>query len=160
MLRSTAGSRLFIGPRLDTAAELLRLAPAAAAAGISWTEVRRLQGLGELRVEWETETLRWFGGPKMGERRKMLRSGGGMTIVMGLDDDDGGQLALLAAEAQEADFPFLLRFGDAPGDPFRIWGAIVVGLTEGFGEADNVMTRAVDLLVNTPIGGAEETWRE
>ena len=160
MLRSTAGSRLFIGPGLAAPDALLRFAtPAAAAAGLAWTEVRRLQGLGELRVEWETETLRWMGGPRLGERRKMTRSGGGMQIVMGLDDGDPGQLALLAAEAAEASFPFLLRFGDAPGDPFRIWAAAVVGLTEAFGEASAVMTRGAELLLSSPIGGAEGLWR-
>lgn len=104
------GCILEIGTPISLTAEDLT---EASFASQTWTKVGRVENLGqfgdaasEITFDSITENRQL--------RLKGTRSGGSMDVVVGLDEDDAGQLALIAAEKTDFDYAVRVTFPNAP----------------------------------------------
>ncbi|PJN95955.1 hypothetical protein CNY89_05405 [Amaricoccus sp. HAR-UPW-R2A-40] len=152
MLRSTAGSRLYIGAE-PSLTETFNPYPHAVYGGVTWVEIKRLEAMGSLGLAWDTKdyTAMTDGdAPVMTTIKDTLR-GQVMQIVMGIEDADPGQLLLLDAFHDTASYHFRLTFGDEAGDPSREWTALVTTFNEQLDNASSVMKRVADLHVTSAI---------
>lgn len=152
MLRSTAGSRLYIGAEASLT-DTFDPYPQAPYGGVTWVEVKRLEAMGSLGLAWDTEDYTAMGdgdAPVMTTIKTTMR-GQVMQIVMGIEDADPGQLLLLDAFHDTASYHFRLTFGDEPDDPSREWTALVTIFGEQFDNASSVMKRVADLHVTSAI---------
>lgn len=121
--------------------------------GETWVEVKELESLGTLG-DSATEVPFDAIGEKRSKRLKGTRSGASMEVIAGIDYTDAGQLALIAAEKNDADFAFKVVFNDAPtgGTPSeRYFIAKVGGATEAYDTANSVMKLNASLWVNSNI---------
>lgn len=117
------------------------------------TEIGEMDGLGSVG---DTSAEITFAGisAKRDRRLKGTRNAGTMDIVCGLDAQDAGQLALIAAEATGSDYAFKLVLNDAPpgGTPsVRYFVAAVGSVVEAFDQANNVMKLNASLWVNSNV---------
>lgn len=154
MLRSTAGSRLYIsstGFRSGSAP----VGPAALFTALSWIRIGWMEGMGSLGFQWSTIPVGHSGDDRIDRVVKGRRSGNVMQISMGLDDGDAGQLKLVEAAGGHHDFAFWLLFPDDPlglqPTPTRMWIASVTSLTEAYDTASNVVKRVADLATNSAV---------
>lgn len=119
----------------------------------TWLEINEVEGLGSLGDTSQAITFTAIK-DKRDRTLKGSRSAGTMEIVCGIDYDDPGQLALLAAEKSIHDYAFRLTFDDAPagGTPSqRMFIAKVMSQSEQYDQANNVMKLNASLGVNSNV---------
>lgn len=152
MLRSTAGSRLYIGAE-PSLTETFNPYPHAVYGGVTWVEIKRLEAMGSLGLAWGTKDYTAMSDgdmPHVTTIKDSLR-GQVMQIVAGIEDADPGQLLLLDAFHAPESYHFRLTFGDEPDDPSREWTALVTTFTEQLDNASSVTKRVADLHVTSAI---------
>lgn len=152
-LYATAGAKLYIGgPKEQQKADFA----AADFTGETWVEIDDLENLGSLGDTSETIN---FDGINAARRKtlKGTRSAGTMEVVCGINNDDPGQIAAIAAEKTPHDYAFRLVLNDAPAtgsDPTpseRMFIAKVMSASEAFDEANSVMKLNISLGVNSNV---------
>ena len=149
-IMATAKSKLFIGGVLaQKNADFV----AADFTSQTWVEITPLEGLGTLGDSAEAITFDAIGS---GRRKKLkgVRDAGTMELVIGLDMEDDGQIALLAAEKTSNDYAFKLERDDAPpgGTPSqRLFIAIVMSAAEAYDTVNNVTRLNASLAVNSNV---------
>lgn len=152
-IHSTAGSSLFIGiPKEQKSTDFI-IGDFSAANAVTWKEVSEVEALGSVG---DTSEAVNFTAIKDARTRTLKgpRSAGTMEVVCGLDQNDEGQQAIIAAERTIHDYEFRLVFNDAPpgGTPSeRYFIAKVMSQSEQLDAANNVMKLNVSLGVNSNI---------
>ncbi|MCM2440700.1 hypothetical protein HGO34_13345 [Agrobacterium vitis] len=150
---ASAGSRLFIGVVKEQKSEDFVRADFSVANAVTWIEIDEIEGLGSVGDTSEDVN---FTGMKTARTRTLKgpRSAGKMEVVCGLDGDDAGQQAAIAAEKTIHDYEFRLILNDAHegGTPSeRYFIAKVMSQSEQFDQANNVMKLNISLGVNSNI---------
>lgn len=119
----------------------------------TWVPIKEVEGAGSIGdtseainfTSLEDARTRVIKGP---------RSAGTQEIVCGIDHDDPGQLALIAAEKSIHDYAFKIEFNDAPpgGTPSeRYFIAKVMSQSEQYDQANSIMKLNVSLAVNSNL---------
>lgn len=155
---ATNGAKLYIGGPLAAKASDFVLTDFVSQV---WVEIGETEGLGSLG---DTSAEIAFDGiaAKRTRRLKGTRSAGTMEVVCGIDYEDAGQIALLAAEKAKGDYAFQLAFNDAPPGgthSARFFVAAVGSAVEALDTANNVMKLNASLWVNSnvvKVNAAEE----
>ena len=148
---ATAGSKLYVGQATPT-----QVAPFVENdfAGQSWVEIGWLENIGEVgdsAASIKFDSIEQQRTVKL----KGNRDAGDMTVVCGIDYEDPGQIALLAAEALPNNFSFKLLFNDKPvggsSGSIRYFVALVMTARERLDTANNVMKLNATVAVNSNI---------
>ncbi|TKA98547.1 hypothetical protein FAZ78_00370 [Cereibacter changlensis] len=150
MIFATNGAKLYIGGVLGWKATDFVEADFTSQ---TWVEIGETESLGSLG---DTASEITFDGiaTKRQRRLKGTRSAGTMEVVCGVDYEDDGQIALIAAEKTAHNFAFKLEFNDAPvgGTPSqRLFIATVASAAEALDTANSVMKLNSSLWVNSNI---------
>jgi hypothetical protein len=150
---ASAGAKLYIGTTKEQKSTDFALADFSADNAATWKQIGEIEGLGSVG---DTSEAINFTGVSDGRTRtiKGPRSAGTMEVVCGLDPDDEGQQAAIAAEKAIHDYEFRLVLNDAPagGTPSkRLFIAKVMSQSEQFDQANNVMKLNISLGVNSNI---------
>ncbi|PRX11237.1 UNVERIFIED_ORG: hypothetical protein BCL66_102198 [Martelella mediterranea] len=152
-LYATAGAKLYIGSTKNQKNDDFVEADFDAE---NWTEIANLENLGSLGDTAEAVNFNPIGSKRQ-KTVKGTRSAGTMEVVCGIDNDDAGQVAAIAAEKSDHDFAFRLVLNDAPATGIkptpseRIFIAKVMSASEAFDEANSVMKLNISLGVNSNV---------
>lgn len=147
-LATSNGSKIYIGP-VNNAANTV-----SAYAALSYTEIKPVESIGEFGDRAETVTFKALGEARV-RKRKGTRDAGDITVVCGHDPLDAGQIAAVAAEKTE--FTYAIKVLTADGadandtDSVFYFRALVASARLSVGEADNMMKRSFDLLIDSEI---------
>lgn len=147
---ATAGAQVFIGPVVEAQSADFVLGDFA---GFSFTEIGWLESIGEFGDESAEITFDAIGEGRT-QKLKGIRNAGNMDLVMGVVEDDPGQLALLSAEAEPDDFAFKVIFNNAPpaGTPSeRYFIGKVMTARENLGTANSVVRRGGRVAINSNV---------
>ena len=147
---ATAGAQVFIGPVTESKSEPFVLGDFA---GFSFTEIGWLESIGEFGDESAEITFDAIGEGRT-QKLKGIRNAGNMDLVMGVVEDDPGQLALLSAEAEVTDFAFKVVFNNAPsgGTPGeRYFIGKVMTARENLSTANSVVRRGGRVAINSNV---------
>lgn len=174
MLISAVGSRFFIGSLKGwkyPVQGLGRISDYSVTAedftGTDWQEVKGVRGLGRIGGEWELQEG-WtpnyvpipkdyyaydvhLGGHDSFEyplRAKSVAPLLAMEIVVALDEEDGGQLAILAAERTTFNYPFRLMLSNGVS---RFFIALVTKSDLSMDEADAVVCWTFGLVLQSTL---------
>jgi hypothetical protein len=148
---ATAGAQVYIGPATPPqSADFV----AGDFAGMSFTEIGWLESIGEFGDESAEITFDAIGEGRT-QKLKGIRNAGNMDLVMGVVEDDPGQVALLAAEALPDDFAFKVVFNNAPaggGTPSeRYFIGKVMTARENLSTANSVVRRGGRVAINSNV---------
>lgn len=147
---ATNGAKLYIGAALASqAADFVE----ADFDGQTWVEIGETEGLGSLGDASAEITFDSIAANRT-RRLKGTRNAGQMEVVCGIDYEDPGQIALLAAEKTIHDYAFRLVLNDAPpaGTPSeRLFIAKVGTAVEALESANSVMKLNATLWVNSNV---------
>lgn len=150
MIFATAGSKLYIGGTKGIPSGDLTESDFS---GESWVEVKELESLGSVGDQSEEIEFNAIGENRT-RRLKGTRASAPMEVVCGIDYQDAGQLALIAAEKTIHNYAFRIVFNDAPagGTPSeRMFVAAVGSASEALDTANNVMKLNASLWVNSNV---------
>ncbi|WP_306752723.1 hypothetical protein [Paracoccus actinidiae] len=149
---ATNGARLYIGGALDTKSDPFVQADFAGQSA-EWVEIGETENLGSVG---DTSSEITFDGINTQRTRRLkgTRNAGSMDLVMGIDYEDPGQQALIAAEQTPHDYAFRIVLNDAPagGTPSeRMFVAKVASVAEAYDTANSVMKLNASLWVNSNV---------
>ena len=147
---ATAGTTVSIGQVKASQSDPFVLADFA---GQSWVEINWLETIGEFGDESSEITFDAIGENRT-QKLKGVRNAGNMDLVMGIVEDDPGQLALLSAEESANDFAFKVVFNNAPsgGTPGeRYFIGKVMTARERLDTANNVARRGGRVGINSNV---------
>jgi hypothetical protein len=149
-VHTSTGCRLYIGPvagaSVDTEAEFEAL---------SYTEISQIQDLGEFGDTAEELTFEVIHDERL-QSRKGSVDGGILPLVLSYDLGDAGQAALKAASVSRSNYAFKILFGgDEPVEAFYFRG-LVLSFRKEIGGADNVLSVASDIAINSAIVAATD----
>ena len=150
MIHATAGAKLFIGGTIDLPSGDLSESDFD---GETWVEIKELESLGTIGDQAEEVEFSAIGSART-RRLKGTRSAAPMEVIAGIDYDDDGQLALIAAEKTHHNYAFKIEFNDAPegGTPSeRMFAAIVGSASEQLDTANSVMKLNAALWPNSNV---------
>lgn len=151
---ATNGAKLHIGGVLNQKATDFEVADFSAQV---WAEIGETENLGTVGDEAAEITFDSISANRT-RRLKGTRNAGTMELVCGIDPEDAGQIALVAAEKTIHDYAFRITFNDAPtgGSPsVRYFIAKVATAAEALDAANNVMKLNATLWVNSNIVRAD-----
>lgn len=147
---ATNGSKLYIGAALAAkSADFVE----ADFTSQTWVEIGEIEALGTLGDAANEISFDSISSSRT-RRLKGTRNAGSMEVVAGLDYDDPGQLAVIAAEKTPHDYAFRLVLNDAPpgGTPSeRLFVAKVASAAEALDGANSVMKLNMTLWVNSNV---------
>jgi hypothetical protein len=149
------GSTLFIGgPNSDRETSLVNYQ------ADSYIEVGEIEDLGEFGDESERITFTALSDGRV-RKFKGPRDAGEMTLVVGDDPTDEGQVALEAAEAQSLDYNFKVVLNDkltlGGSDSQHFFIAKVFSKRRNVGNASNVVRRNFVIGINSAITDTDPT---
>lgn len=159
---STAGSTLYIGGPLNAPNKGDMAVADFAGQTALWKEIIPIENLGRAGDVSEEIMFTAINGNNPGEQprvRKMkgAKNAGNMEVIIGIDYEDEGQIALLAAEKSSRSFAFKMVFNDAPATGTapapsqRLFVAYVMSAAEQLDEANNVMKLNASLSIDSNI---------
>ena len=146
---SANGAKLFIGPSVtpttDTVAEF---------AALTWTEVGNVQSLGEYGDEAQDIPFTALGDGRT-RHAKGSRDASVISVVVGRDGTDTGQIALSAAEATNNNFGFKIvlpnRLTSGGTDEINYFRANVRSKRKNVGSANNVIMDTYNVGISSPV---------
>lgn len=155
----SAGARLFIGPVLVVKTVKAMDDEAAltfyeAIDSGDWTEVEEVESFGAFG---DTSQVATFAAMKDKRVRKLktTRDAGTMSVVVGRDALDDGQIALEAAEKTDFNYAFKIVYNDAPDEESspstEYFGGMVMTRATNLGSVQDVTKRNFDIAINTAI---------
>jgi hypothetical protein len=149
---ATNGARIYIGGALDTKSDPFVQADFSGQSA-EWVEIGETENLGSVG---DTSSEITFDGINTQRTRRLkgTRNAGSMDLVMGIDYEDAGQKALIAAEKTPQDYAFRIVLNDAPagGTPSeRMFVAKVASVAEAYDSANSVMKLNASLWVNSNV---------
>ncbi|MEQ1405646.1 phage tail tube protein [Neorhizobium sp. Rsf11] len=119
----------------------------------TWVQIKEVEAAGSVGDTSEAITFTALDDSRT-RTIKGPRSAGTMEIVCGIDPDDPGQQAVIAAEKEIHDYGFKLVFNDAPagGTPSeRYFIGKVMSQAEQYDQANNVMKLNISIGVNSNV---------
>lgn len=155
-LATVLNSKIYIGGApMDTSATDLAEADFAS---VTWTEIDGWQNIGPLGDKAALITTSLINRGR-DVKQKGTRNAGSMTNKFAVIPDDAGQLALIAAEATNSNYPFKITYDDAPsgGTPTtQYFVGLVTDVSEDGGGANTarIMNGAIEVNSNVVIVGA------
>ncbi|MFS8124213.1 hypothetical protein QD336_17475 [Rhizobium sp. BR 250] len=150
---ASAGAKLFIGTTKEQKSTDFVIGDFSAENAVTWKEIGEVEALGSVGDTSEAINFTAIGDART-RTLKGPRSAGTMEVVCGLDAEDEGQQAAIAAEKTIHDYEFRIVLNDAPagGTPSkRYFIAKVMSQSEQFDQANNVMKLNVSLGVNSNV---------
>ena len=148
---ATNGARLYIGGALPAKGSDFA---AADFAGQAWVEIGETEALGTVGDSAAEITFDAIASQRT-RRLKGTRNAGAMEVVCGIDYEDAGQIAAIAAEKTPHDYAFRLVLNDAPvatgAGSMRYFVAKVASAAEALDSANSVMKLNITLWVNSNI---------
>lgn len=151
-VHATAGLKVYIGGTMEQQSDDFVLADFTTPPQ-TWVEIKEVEAAGSVGDTSEAVNFTAISDA----RTKVLkgpRSAGTMELICGIDADDAGQLAIIAAEKTPYDYAFKVVFNDAPpgGTPSeRYFIAKVMSQSEQYDQANSVMKLNASLGVNSNI---------
>lgn len=149
-LFATNGAKIYIGGAVSDKATNLSISDFT---GQTWVEIGESESLGSLGDTSSEISIELINRQRT-KRMKGTRNAGTMEIVFGLDHEDLGQIALLAAEKAHHNYAFKIVLNDAPpeGTPSeRYFFAIVGSAVDVYDAANNVAKLTSSLWVNSNV---------
>ncbi len=151
-IQTTSGARFYIGGHSVTSTQMDTLAEFEA--NTTWTEVGLIEDLGEVGDESSEVTGAAIGDGRI-RKAKGARNAGTMAIKCFHDPLDTGQLAMIAAEATNDNYPFKIILPDSPSgaysDTIQYFRGLVMSKRLQLGTNDNLMRRMFNVGVNSEI---------
>lgn len=147
---ATNGAKLYIGTALATRSADFVVADFASQTWVEIGEVEALGTVGDTSAEITFDSI----STNRTRRLKGTRNAGSMEVVCGIDYEDPGQIALIAAEKTIHDYAFRIVMNDAPagGTPSeRLFVAKIGSAAEALETANNVMKLNASLWVNSNV---------
>lgn len=147
---ATNGSRLYIGGPLPSKGTDFVQSDFGSQ---DWDEIGEVESLGTVGDTATEITFDSIPGQRT-RRLKGTRNAGSMDVVCGIDYEDAGQQALIAAEKTPLDYAFRIVLNDAPagGSPSeRMFVAKVGSVAEALDTANSVMKLNASLWVNSNV---------
>lgn len=147
---ATNGAKLYIGTALATRSADFVVADFASQTWVEIGEVEALGTVGDTSAEITFDSI----SANRTRRLKGTRNAGSMEVVCGIDYEDPGQIALIAAEKTIHDYAFRIVMNDAPagGTPSeRLFVAKIGSAAEALETANNVMKLNASLWVNSNV---------
>lgn len=150
---TASGSKIFIGPTTPvTGANTAAIITAYKA--LAWVEIKEVESLGEFGDQANDVTFTSLSDARV-RHLKGARDAGVLTLVVGRDPFDAGQIAARAAEKTKFAYAIKIVAADAQDENDTptsfFFHALVQGARENFGEADNVVKTNFDLGITTAI---------
>src|SRR5215211_7215736 len=146
---TASGATLSIAPAITT-----NPANAAAWAALTWTAVGMVESLGEFGDSAGTVTGATLGDGRM-RKGKSARDAGDFTATVFEDSTDTGQVALIAAEATNNNFPFKVtlpnKLAPAGADGVMYFKGLVTSKRLNVGGNDNLVRRTFTIAINSAI---------
>lgn len=154
-VNTASGAKLYIGGQ-TTSRELV-LADYVAE---SFIEVGEVEDLGEFGDEAEQITFTSLADGRV-RKFKGPRDAGSITVVVGDDPTDEGQVAMEAAEGQPQDYIFKIVLNDALSlggeDSNHYFVGKVMSKRRNVGNASNVVRRTFNVGINSAITSTDPT---
>lgn len=150
MIFATNGAKIHIGGIIADPGEDLA---ATDFGGVTWVKIGETESLGSFGDSAAEITFDGIDSNRT-RRLKGTRNAGTLELVCGIDYNDAGQIALIAAEKTVYDYAFRIVFNDAPagGTPSeRMFIAKVASAAEALDTANNVMKLNASLWVNSNV---------
>lgn len=127
----------------------------------TYTEVGEVEDLGEFGDESEAVTFASLADGRL-QKLKGVRDAGTLALIVGADDADAGQDALIVAEAEDAlDFSFKVVLNDKAtigGTPSEhYFRGKVMSKRLGVGTVNNVLRKTFNIGVNSAIISIDAT---
>lgn len=150
---TASGTKIYIGPAalnsVDTLAEFIALDT-----GSAFKEIGLVENMGEFGDQRALITFAALGDDRI-RKAKGAADAGSMSLVVGDDPSDEGQLALVAAEATKNNFAFKVvtpnRLNPTGTDQIEYFRGMVSGKRKNVGTNDNIIRRTFDIAVNGAI---------
>lgn len=158
-ISKSAGARFYIGPVVNADAieamnEAAALAFFEAIVEGDWTEVEEIESFGELG---DSAGVATFASMKRRRVRKLktVRDAGTLSIVVGMDRLDDGQVALVAAEKTDFDYAMKIVYADEREEGYSpstdYFGGMVMSRPTNIGDAQAITKRTFPIAINTSI---------
>lgn len=158
-INKTAGAKFYIGPSLvpstvNAMDNATALAFYEAIITGDWTEVEGIESFGDLGDMSQPIN---FTAVKDARVRKLKgpRDAGTMQIVVGVDELDDGQVALVAAEKTNLNYAFKIVYADERDEGYSpttdYFGGLVMSRQKNIGGASDVTKRTFQVAVNTEV---------
>lgn len=147
---ATNGAKLYIGGALAAKSADFVEADFTSQTWVEIGEVEALGTVGDTSAEITFDSI----SANRTRRLKGTRNAGSMEVVMGIDYEDPGQIALIAAEKTIHDYAFRIVMNDAPAGGTaseRLFVAKVGSAAEALETANNVMKLNASLWVNSNV---------
>lgn len=147
---ATNGAKLYIGAALASKSTDFVEADFATQTWVEIGEVEALGTVGDTSAEITFDSI----SANRTRRLKGTRNAGAMEVVCGIDYEDPGQIALVAAEKTIHDYAFRIVMNDAPAGGTaseRLFVAKVGSAAEALETANNVMKLNASLWVNSNV---------
>lgn len=145
-INTAAGSRIFIGP-VTTADDVT------AYAALAWTEIGEVEDLGEFGDQSNSVTFTALANARV-RKMKGTKDAGDLTLTVGFDAGDAGQLALIAAEADSSpdDYGIKVQLNDSAATlTVAYFRGKVMSYRLQPGNADNVVRASVSIGINSAV---------
>lgn len=147
---ATNGAKLYIGGALAAKSADFVEADFTSQTWVEIGEVEALGTVGDTSAEITFDSI----SANRTRRLKGTRNAGSMEVVMGIDYEDPGQIALIAAEKTIHDYAFRIVMNDAPSGGTaseRLFVAKIGSAAEALETANNVMKLNASLWVNSNV---------
>lgn len=149
---TTSGAKVSIGAALPSKATDF---VAADFTSQTWVLIGNTESIGSFGDQSESVTFNDIGRSRT-LKLKGSRDAGDLELVCGLNWEDAGQAALVAAEKTIFDFAFKVEFNDAPAgaspkNSIRYFVGKVMSASESLEESDNVAKLNTTISINSNI---------
>ncbi|WP_018900422.1 hypothetical protein [Rhizobium sp. 2MFCol3.1] len=152
-LYPVAGCKIYIGPAMDLPDEDVDASDFTA---ITWTEIKKwtqMGGFGDASALITTSLI----DQGRDVKQKGTRNAGSMANVFAVAATDPGQIAVIAAEKTNQNYPFKIELNDKPAvgaspkNSLRYFVGLVTSANEQGGEANTVQNMNVTVEINSNI---------
>lgn len=158
-ISTSAGTRVFIGPVVNISTIKAMTDEAALTffediEDNDWTEVEEVESLGEFGDSTQPATFAALKDSRM-TKLKTVRDAGTLAVVVGRDELDPGQMALVAAEKTKFNNAFKVVFADERDENYspstEYFGGMVLSRATTVGAVTDVTKRNFGVAINTAI---------
>ena len=153
MITTASGAKIYIGPTTAVTGAT-DAASITAYKALTFVEVKEVENLGEFGDKAADVTFTSLSDARV-RHLKGARDAGVLSLVVGRDPFDPGQIAARAAERTKFAYAIKIVAADAPDENDTpttfFFHALVQSAKENFGAADNVVKTSIDLGITTPI---------
>lgn len=148
-LQTAYGTVISIGPANTSASDQ------SAYEALSYTAIGKVEDGGQFGDTWNNTNFTDLASGRV-QKLKTTRDAGDMALVVGLDEDDAGQIACEAALESTSDYAFkVVYLNGSTGSPSqgstRYFRAKVMSFQENVGTVDNVLRANINLAINSAI---------